>query len=256
MPYVVNDGVLIHYRVEGHGAPLVLQHGFLGSSEIWFERGYVEALKTKYLLVLIDARGHGQSGKPHDPASYTPAKFASDIVAVLDHAGIKTANYWGYSQGGWMAFCLARHALDRVASFVVGGAAASAASASRTEPGKEDPLLAALRGGPDAVIEILGEWVTPQLRELLLANDAAALIACRQQRLVTEGFADVVGNIAVPVLCYAGTADPIHEAARRSAAEIANAEFVSLPGLDHGAAICRSDLVLPHVEQFLERARG
>jgi pimeloyl-ACP methyl ester carboxylesterase len=48
MPHVVNDGVSIHYRVEGHGAPLVLQHGFTDSSEIWFERGYVEALKTKY----------------------------------------------------------------------------------------------------------------------------------------------------------------------------------------------------------------
>ena len=179
MPDVANDGVSIHYRVEGHGAPLVLQHGFMVSCETWFERGYVEALKTKYRLVLIDARGHGQSGKPHDPASYTPAKFASDIVAVLDDSGTKTANYWGYSQGGWTAFCLARHALDRVASLVVGGASASAASAFLTEPGNEDPLLAALRRGPDAVIEILGEWVTPQLRERLLANDAAALIACR-----------------------------------------------------------------------------
>ena len=49
----------------------------------------------------------------------------------------------------------------------------------------------------------------------------------------------MVGKIAVPVLCYAGTADPIHEAARQSAAEIRNTEFVSLPGLDHGAAIWR-----------------
>ena len=179
MPHVVNDGVTIYYRVEGHGAPLVLEHGFTDSSDYWFERGYVEALKTKYHLVLIDSRGHGQSEKPHDPASYTPAKFASDIVAVLDDARIKTANYWGYSQGGWMAFCLARHAPDRIASFVAGGASANEASAFPTEPRKEDPLLAALRCGPDAVIEILGEWVTPQLRERLLANDAAALIACR-----------------------------------------------------------------------------
>ncbi len=207
-------------------------------------------------MVLIDSRGHGQSEKPHDPASYTPAKFASDIVAVLDDAGIKTANYWGYSQGGWMAFCLARHALDRAACFVVGGASASTASAFPTEPGKEDPLLAALRGGPDAIIKIWGEWVTPQLRERLQVNDVAALIACRQQRLVTEGFADVVGKIAVPVLGYAGTLDPIHEPAQQSTAEIRAAEFVSLPGLDHIAAMCRSDLVLPHVERFLEKVQG
>jgi pimeloyl-ACP methyl ester carboxylesterase len=55
----------------------------------------------------------------------------------------------------------------------------------------------------------------------------------------------------VPTLLYAGSADPIHDAARQSASEIPGAEFVSLPGLGHIAAMCRSDLVLPHAEQFL-----
>ena len=63
-------------------------------------------MKPKYRLVLIDARGHGQSDKPHDPLSYAPEKFASDIVAVLDDLGMKTAAYWGYSLGGWIWVCL------------------------------------------------------------------------------------------------------------------------------------------------------
>src|SRR4029077_11002277 len=106
------------------------------------ERGFVAALKPKYRLVLIDARGHGQSDKPHDPASFTPENFASDIVSVLDDLGIKTAAYWGYSMGGWVGYTLARHALDRVACFVIGGASASTAKAFPTEPGKEDFLIA------------------------------------------------------------------------------------------------------------------
>ena len=84
-----------------------------------------------------------------------------------------------------------------------------------------------------------------------MADDTAALIACRRQRLITEGFPDVLGKIAVPTLLYAGGADPIHEPARQTASEIANARFMSLPGLGHVAAMCRSDLVLPHVEPFL-----
>jgi hypothetical protein len=52
------------------------------------------------------------------------------------------------------------------------------------------------------------------------------------------------------------TTDPIHESARQTTTEIRAAEFVSLPDLDHIAAMCRSDLALPHVERFLERARG
>jgi pimeloyl-ACP methyl ester carboxylesterase len=251
MPRVDNKGISIHYRVEGNGPPIILQHGFSDSSETWYERGFVAALKPKHRLVLIDARGHGQSDKPHDPASFTPEKFASDILAVLDDLGVKTAAYWGYSMGGWIGFALARHALDRVECFVLGGASAGTAKAFPTEPGKEDFLIATLRGGPDEVMKVWGEWATPRVRERVLANDTAALIACRQQRLITEGFPDVVGTIAVPMLLYAGSADPIHTAARQTASEIPGAQFVSISGLDHVAVQCRSDLVLPHVEPFL-----
>ena len=252
MPRVDNKGISIHYRVEGNGPPLVLQHGFSDSSEIWYERGVVAALKPKYRLVLIDARGHGQSDKPHDPQSYTSEKFASDIVAVLDDLGIKTAAYWGYSRGGWIGFALARHALDRIACFVIGGASGRVAAA---EPGKEHPVVTALRGGLDEYVKLYDGEVTPPHRERLLVNDAGALIACGPQRPI-EGFSDVVRTIAVPTLLYAGSADPVHDAVRQTASEIAGAQFVSLPGLGHVAANERGDLVLPHVEPFLAKAMG
>ena len=252
MPRVDNKGVSIHYRVEGNGPPLILQHGFSDSIEIWYQPGTVAALKPKYRLVLIDARGHGQSDKPHDPPSYAPEKFASDIVAVLDDLGIKTAAYWGYSRGGWIGFALARHALERIACFVIGGASGRVAAA---EPGKESPVITALRGGVDEYVKLYDEEVTPAHREILQANDAAALIACGPQRPI-EGFSDVVRTIAVPTLLYAGSADPVHDAVRQTASEIVGAQFVSLPGLSHVAANERSNLVLPHVEPFLAKATG
>src|SRR6478672_832699 len=176
MPRVVNKGVSINYRVEGSGPPIVFGHGLTSSSDVWYERGFVAALKSEYRLILIDARGHGQSDKPHDPKSYTPANYAADIVAVLDDIGVRKSWYWGYSQGGWMAFALARHAPDRISGLVIGGASASASSAYPTEPGKEDPLIAALRDGPNGIVKLYGEWVTDELRERLLAIDTTALI--------------------------------------------------------------------------------
>ena len=70
MPYADNDGIRIHYQVEGEGPPLVLQHGFSESVVDWYEVGYVDALRSDYRLILIDARGHGASDKPHDTDSY------------------------------------------------------------------------------------------------------------------------------------------------------------------------------------------
>ena len=167
MPRVDNEGISIHYRVEGNGPPLVLLHGITDSSDIWYERGYVAALEPKYRLILVDARGHGRSDKPHDRQSYTPEKLASDIVAVLDDVGVKAAGYWGYSRGGWTGFAVARHALDRVTCFVIGGASASTALPFAAEAGKEDPLLTAFRGGPDEIVSKMWgeEWMTPPLRE-------------------------------------------------------------------------------------------
>ena len=69
MLYAHNQGVRIHFTVEGEGPPLVLQHGFASSLQTWYITGYVEALQSDYQLILVDARGHGGSDKPHDPAA-------------------------------------------------------------------------------------------------------------------------------------------------------------------------------------------
>jgi pimeloyl-ACP methyl ester carboxylesterase len=45
MPYANNQGIRIHYEVEGVGPPLVLHHGTFGSWEYWEDFGYLDALK-------------------------------------------------------------------------------------------------------------------------------------------------------------------------------------------------------------------
>jgi len=104
MPFANNRGVRVHYQTVGHGRPLVLHHGTFGSGPDWIDRGYVERLKRDYQLILVDARGHGLSDKPHDPAAYDLSLRASDVVSVLDDLGLPKADYFGYSMGGWIAF--------------------------------------------------------------------------------------------------------------------------------------------------------
>lgn len=79
MPHAWNDKVRIHYEVEGSGPPLVLQHGITQTLDAWRRAGYVDALKSRYRLILVDARGHGASDKPHDPTAYRLASRAGDI---------------------------------------------------------------------------------------------------------------------------------------------------------------------------------
>ena len=81
MPYADHHGIRIHYETEGQGPPLVLHHWSLATLESWYDYGYVSALKDDYRLVLLDARGHGASDKPHRPEAYDLQKRVEDVVA-------------------------------------------------------------------------------------------------------------------------------------------------------------------------------
>jgi pimeloyl-ACP methyl ester carboxylesterase len=243
MAYADNDGVRIHYQAEGNGPPLVLQHGYSDSLESWYDFGYVEQLKSERRVILIDARGHGASDKPHDTAKYTRELQASDVVAVLRDLHITRADYWGYSMGGQIGFAMAQFAQDWVRGLVIGGAAGGGLSRAG------DRLLASLEArGAEAIPAIWGVALPAKLHDRLLANDVEALKACRAD---SPGFANIFSTIVKPSLLYAGSADPSCATAEAAAAKMPNATFFTVPDLGHAEVMLRSELVLPRVTDFL-----
>jgi pimeloyl-ACP methyl ester carboxylesterase len=244
VPQANNKGLSIHYEVEGEGPPLVLHHGSFGSLGDWRDFGYVAALKDHHKLILMDSRGHGKSDKPHDPAEYSLAARASDVVAVLDDLGIRKADFVGYSMGGWIGFGLARYAADRFRSLALGGA----------HPFQENmqAFRAMLPKEPNAFLTLLepafGMYLVPAMRERLVTNDLDALHALTLDR---EDFSGVLPTIRMPCLLFVGSTDPrlpqVEECARR----MPNATFFSLLDCGHVAALGRSDLVLPYLRVFL-----
>jgi pimeloyl-ACP methyl ester carboxylesterase len=250
MPYAMNQGVRIHYQVEGTGPPLVLQHGYMMSIERWYRFGYVEALKPHYQLILVDARGHGDSDKPYDRALYTWPISVLDIVAVLDALNLPQAIFWGFSMGGGIGFGLAKYAPERLRGLIIAGASASA--------GGSGPAMEQVDGSdPEAFVAAfearLGGRLVPEFRALVLASDTRALVAAAQFRPSLE---DILPRIAVPCLMYIGELDGSFHQAQASAAQIPRVTFVSFPGLNHSQTFMRSDVVLPHVTAFLGTISG
>jgi pimeloyl-ACP methyl ester carboxylesterase len=256
MPYANSQGVRIYYEVEGEGAPLVLAHGLTGSVNGWWRFGYADTLRNDFQLIAFDARGHGQSDKPHEPAAYG-TKMASDVVAVLDHIGIGEAHYFGYSMGARIGFRVATRHSDRFRSFILGGASPYR---SEAEIKVEKELMEGMKmllNDPEAALlrreQMMGRPLTSEERDAVLANDAEALIAVvtsiRDMPPLTD---HELSLISVPSLLFCGDLDPRHSGVKESVNHIPKATFISLPGLDH-AALGRSDLVLPHIKEFLAR---
>jgi pimeloyl-ACP methyl ester carboxylesterase len=198
MSYVRNGDIRIHYQIEGSGQALVLQHGFTDSLTSWYDNGYVDPLKRDYMLILVDARGHGDSDKPHDIAAYAMEHRVADIVSVMNELRVSRAHYFGYSMGGWIGFGMARYAPDRLRSLIVGGADAS--------PRKREPfpLLAPemMSRGAAAIPDLWDAPMPPALRERVLKNDMEAI---RASRVDDPGYEDILPTIAVPCRCWQET---------------------------------------------------
>lgn len=93
-------GKKINYYIGGSGEKtLVLLHGFLENSFMWKE--YFERWKNDYLIIAIDAAGHGKSdvlGEIH-----TTILMADAVDAVLKNEKITRAVFIGHSMGGYIA---------------------------------------------------------------------------------------------------------------------------------------------------------
>ncbi len=118
------EGLRIAYDDVGEGEPILLLHGFAADRRLnWKATGWYALLAAAgYRVIAADARGHGQSDKPSDPAAYRPEGIARDTIRLMDHLKIRRAQLLGYSMGGRnAAWLLARHPA-RFTSGIIGGA--------------------------------------------------------------------------------------------------------------------------------------
>src|SRR5215471_16797033 len=124
MPEVQSAGVPIYYEVIGTGTPILLVHGFLSSFEgNWGQSGWIDFLLAQGRQVVgMDCRGHGLSGKPHDPSAYAGDQVPNDVLAVMDAIGLERTDLMGYSIGGRMAIDLLSRVPQRLSAVIVGGA--------------------------------------------------------------------------------------------------------------------------------------
>ncbi|MCY4109729.1 MAG: alpha/beta fold hydrolase, partial [Chloroflexi bacterium] len=75
------EGVDIHYRQEGAGAPVVLAHGLFGSTHSW--QAVSTALSGKFSVTSVDLPGAGLSGKPSD-FDYSPRSHGRVLAKLVE----------------------------------------------------------------------------------------------------------------------------------------------------------------------------
>lgn len=117
------DGKSIHYHDIGSGAPLVLLHGGgPGASGLSNYSRNIEALSSKYRLIVPDLPGYGGSVK--DPiVGPRYAAYSKAMLGLLDNLEIEVAHVVGNSLGGGAALMMAMDAPARIGKLVLMGPA-------------------------------------------------------------------------------------------------------------------------------------
>lgn len=109
------NGQQLYFEVHGNGEPLLLLHGFSGSSQDWIPS--LAQWGAKFQIILPDLRGHGRSAILSKPFRHEDA--AADMFALLDHLKICSCKAVGISGGGNVLLHMATRQPERIAAMVL-----------------------------------------------------------------------------------------------------------------------------------------
>jgi pimeloyl-ACP methyl ester carboxylesterase len=221
------NGTTLYFEVHGTGEPLILLHGFSGSSQDW--AGVVAEWRNEFQLIVPDLRGHGRSAILSKPFRHRDA--AVDVFALLDHLKVGACKGLGLSCGGNVLLHMATMRPEGIDAMVL-------VSATPYYPTQARPIMRRYRSSlPESQWEIL--------RRRHPGGDAQidAILAS------TEGFADSyddmtftpphLATIRARTLIVQGDRDPLYpvELSVEMAKSIPQSSLWIVPGSGHGPVI-------------------
>ncbi len=78
----VSSGRLAYHRTGGDGPPLVLSHGLTDNGLCWSR--FARAMEPDYDVIMLDARGHGESCGVTGAAPHEPGRDIAEAIDALD----------------------------------------------------------------------------------------------------------------------------------------------------------------------------
>ena len=238
MASFTSDGVHIAYddiAPPGAERTIVLIHGFVSNrNEGWKRTGWYTAFERRHMRVIaLDQRGHGESAKLYEPQAYAREKMAGDVLALMDHLGVRHADLFGYSMGTRTALAAAIAAPDRVSNLILGGVGDKMLAPAAAVAG--DPMADAL------LTDDISTITEPMLRSFRQFADEqgedrqalAAVTRVKNPPLDREAMA----RLPMPVLVVAGVGDEGAGDPDGLARIFPHGRGVTVAGCDHFSAI-------------------
>ena len=245
---------------------MILLHGYTGTLDRHFiANGVFANIASDHRAIAMDLRGHGKSGKPHDPGAYGD-ELAKDIVRLMDHLELPRAHVVGYSLGAIIAGRLIVTNPDRLMSVAFIGAhprralndydtkfiAESIAELESDVPFRSLALAVQTPGTPVPPDAELRKMMAP----LVAANDVKALAAMFRAGpfpLTTDA---ALKAAKFPMMEIIGTLDPAVSEVEPLRKDHPQITMLVLEGATHGGepGVLRRPETLPALRGLWEAA--
>jgi 3-oxoadipate enol-lactonase len=262
--FQTSDDCTIAYTLRAARNPglprVVLIHSLALDASIW--DGVVPRLAVHADILTYDCRGHGRSGK--HTQTFTMARFARDVMELLDHVGWQSAVAAGCSMGGCVAQALVGLYHTRVTGL---GLIDTTAWYGEDAPAVWRERAAAVRSkGLVGLLEFqLPRWFSDEFRksnpELLKATTEAFLandLDCYAASSIMLGDADLrpyLKGLSVPTAIIVGEEDyatPV-AAAEQLHQAIPDSTLTIIPGARHLTPIERPEEIAIQLIALLGR---
>jgi pimeloyl-ACP methyl ester carboxylesterase len=253
----------ISYEVMGRGPDVVLLHPFPAHRGVWMP--VAELLAARYRLILLDLRGHGESGVGDGPA--TMGKHVADVARVIDDAGVRRAVFAGESIGGYILFEFWRHMRERVSALILcntkAGADNDEARANRLRSAEDvekrgvEPFIESM------IPKLLGETtrtarpdLVDRARAMMLRMTPAGVAAVQRGMAARPDSVPTLATIDVPALLITGDEDALTGAGEAELMQrhIAGSTLKVIPRAGHYAVFEQAEQAGRLIRQFLDAA--
>jgi pimeloyl-ACP methyl ester carboxylesterase len=243
------EGLRLQFRLRGAGEPLLMLHGWGGSSLSFI--GVSGSLEERYRLLTPDLPGFGFSEAP--PVAWGSSDYARVMAELIKSSGFESVDVLGHSRGGTIALALATAYPELVKRLVI---VASPILRLPPEAGlRRASLRYSLVKGLSKVVPPLRERMLDWGRNRFGSADYrnAGQMRPTMVRVVNEDWGPALPAIQVPVLLIWGSADT--EVPLRVAQEamelLPQGELVTLEGAGHFPFLEQPEAFTGAVSAFL-----
>ncbi len=249
--YFNNAGVTLSYLDNEQASadlPVVLLHGFTASAKInWLATGWIDKLTQAGKRVLaFDARGHGESDKPHCTDYYPSHIMIEDSLALLSDIGINQADFVGFSMGARMATLIAIHYPEKVNKLIIGGLGINVITGSSNP----QPIASALRAKNPNTINNREARRFRRIAEKC-GNDLEAMACCitSSRQPINE---EMLAKITADTLIIVGNEDSLGGNPHTLQPYITNSQAILINGCNHFNALTHNQFCNTALEFLMD----